>query len=318
MRQAVLTGISIFCTLAGLPYLNAQNCGDSVTSDVVLMSDLGPCPGDGLVAINQGNLTIDLNGFSILGSGTGTGIRIVSGRNILVKGRGTISSLAVGVSIEGARVGSNAVEVRDTAFSDVTIGVFISMCGSCRVIDNGIQGQGGTGEGISVSESSQIKIRGNQVSAFAAGISQRAGIGSSMTIVGNTVATNTEGIVAIPMRFSPASLVINANTISGNTGNGMRLANSTLTLDGNFVMSNGGDGILVQNSLNHTLQDNIVTGSGGRGIALETSPSASGKTIDNEARGSGVVDLYWDGSGSSCWSQNLFDTSQPNPLPACP
>src|SRR3954469_9737772 len=58
---------------APAPALGAHlQCGDLVTRSVALDSDLGPCPGDGLVAGADG-IRIDLNGHVVRGSGGGTG-----------------------------------------------------------------------------------------------------------------------------------------------------------------------------------------------------------------------------------------------------
>lgn len=310
MRHTIFAVLTA-CAAAGPLY--AQNCGDLITASVVLTSDLGPCPGDGLVLRTRSNLTIDLNGYSILGSGAGTGIFTVDGVNLVIKGGG-ISGFSTGVSM-GPNGSNSAVEVRDISFMDVETGVWMGRCGFCRVIDNTMQGRGGVGAGVSISESTGIKVRGNQISGFAAAITQRQGVGSGIFIIENTLTGNTEGIVTTP--FDPGGLTVRANTVSGNLLNGMRLSRMQTTLDSNFVNGNGADGILIQSSFGHTLQDNIVTGNGGRGIVIELSTGA-GRTADNEARNNAGFDLFWDGLGTSCWSMNLFNTSQPAVLPACP
>ena len=53
-------------------------CGQLVTSSITLDSNLGPCPGDGLIVVAD-NVTIDLNGFTISaanGAGDNAGISI--------------------------------------------------------------------------------------------------------------------------------------------------------------------------------------------------------------------------------------------------
>jgi large repetitive protein len=45
-------------------------CGQVITEDTTLRSDLGPCPGDGLV-IGARKVTLDLNGHAIVGDDTG-------------------------------------------------------------------------------------------------------------------------------------------------------------------------------------------------------------------------------------------------------
>jgi parallel beta-helix repeat protein len=56
----------------------AHACGDVITKDTRLRSDLTDCPGDGLV-IGADGITLDLNGHSITGSGGGGGANLVYG-----------------------------------------------------------------------------------------------------------------------------------------------------------------------------------------------------------------------------------------------
>ena len=48
------------------------NCGDVITQDTTLDSDLVNCPGDGVV-IGADNMTLDLAGHTIDGAGAGEG-----------------------------------------------------------------------------------------------------------------------------------------------------------------------------------------------------------------------------------------------------
>ena len=108
-----------------------------------------------------------------------------------------------------------------------------------------------------------------------------------------------------------------------------------------------GSGILVVGVDRATIDDNVVTGNQFVGVGLGSSlilgalaglpasafddiePNPDGVRITrNRATGNGgissipflpAVDLLWDGSGSdNCWLSNRFDTSVPDPLPACP
>jgi hypothetical protein len=54
---------------------NDPHCGDTIMQTTVLTSDIGPCPGVGLV-IGADDLTLDLNGHSIKGSGGGVGVSV--------------------------------------------------------------------------------------------------------------------------------------------------------------------------------------------------------------------------------------------------
>ena len=69
-------GIAVALLALGPGTASAQplTCGQTITRDTTLHADLGPCPGDGLV-IGAGNVTLDLNGHSITGQGSGVGIK---------------------------------------------------------------------------------------------------------------------------------------------------------------------------------------------------------------------------------------------------
>ena len=96
VRIAVLaiTG-AIFAALA--PGANASHvlCGDVLTADTTLDADL-QCAGDGLVLTN--GMSLNLNGFTIHGSGSGTGVRIVDAREVT---NGRIVSFGAGISARG-------------------------------------------------------------------------------------------------------------------------------------------------------------------------------------------------------------------------
>ncbi|MEJ7844022.1 MAG: right-handed parallel beta-helix repeat-containing protein, partial [Acidimicrobiales bacterium] len=88
-------------------------CGATVTQNVTLDSDIGPCTGDGLVVATS-NVTINLNGFRIFadnGAGDNAGIRIRPGAAGLTTGvtiiRGTVEGFDAGIGIFGG--GNNLV-----------------------------------------------------------------------------------------------------------------------------------------------------------------------------------------------------------------
>ena len=77
MRRAVLVitaGLALALLPAGVARANHVACGDTITADTTLDSDLTNCPGDGLV-IGAGSITLDLNGHTIDGDGGDIGIR---------------------------------------------------------------------------------------------------------------------------------------------------------------------------------------------------------------------------------------------------
>jgi parallel beta-helix repeat protein len=74
---AILAIVSIFALPAAPTALGARvnvHCGDTITKNTTLHRHLVDCPGDGLV-VGAADITIDLNGHRITGSGHGYGIR---------------------------------------------------------------------------------------------------------------------------------------------------------------------------------------------------------------------------------------------------
>src|SRR5881296_2888162 len=65
MATIALAVLSIWPTEASATHLS---CGETITQDTTLDSDLLDCPGDGIV-IGADNITLDLNGHTIDGSG---------------------------------------------------------------------------------------------------------------------------------------------------------------------------------------------------------------------------------------------------------
>ena len=73
-RAAALLG-SVVALLIAMPsqaLATHVQCGDVITQDTTLDSDLVNCPGDGVV-IGAGGITLDLGGHTIDGTGVGDG-----------------------------------------------------------------------------------------------------------------------------------------------------------------------------------------------------------------------------------------------------
>ena len=132
-KSKTLVTVLIFAAAFGLTPAFAQPfCGDTISVDTTLVADVGPCAGDGLT-IDTAGVTLDLNSFSIIGSGicpgdpdcftsafsqTGSGV-IVDGVADVTISNGTIEdSFRIGIEI---RAGSDGTLVEDLDIKDYLV-----------------------------------------------------------------------------------------------------------------------------------------------------------------------------------------------------
>src|SRR5262249_16430284 len=113
------------------------------------------------------------------------------------------------------------------------------------------------------------------------------------------------------------------NRSTNNTGDGIRLnprMAGPIVIQGNDLSSNGRSGVNATPSLPSatgpvTIEDNTAFNNVLYGIEVGDGTT---RVIDNIGVNNGT-DLFWDGIGSgSCWRGNIFGTSSPDTLPACP
>ena len=98
-RQRVGKWLLVIACVSGLgaPAARATDlCGTTVIDDVTLSQDL-VCSGDGLI-VGASGIRIDLNGFSIQGSGTGAGVAVSGYDDVTIAG-GAIRQFSVGIRV---------------------------------------------------------------------------------------------------------------------------------------------------------------------------------------------------------------------------
>src|SRR5215217_8756850 len=112
------------------PSSGVASCGQVVTEDTILTSDLECGPGDGLT-VGADNVAIDLNGYKITSAdetdsadlATGydgnSGILVTDADNVVITGLGGIEGFDAGVRF----VGSSGGEVSDVAFTNNNVGI---------------------------------------------------------------------------------------------------------------------------------------------------------------------------------------------------
>jgi len=183
----------------GFPYAITQSGTYRLTSNLTVSAT-----DKNGIAINVNDVTLDLNGFTITGpsSGTGVGIRSETGGNIRVLNGSVASFGGLGIWISFGAVVDNV-----RVISNGGKGILIEGAGS-RVTDCLVAGNGGGG----------IELPTNG------------------TVTGNTVTFNTgHGIQTL------GGGLVSGNIVSNNTVDGIIAQKSTVR--GNTVLSNSSSGI---------------------------------------------------------------------------
>ncbi|MBI5765333.1 MAG: right-handed parallel beta-helix repeat-containing protein [Planctomycetes bacterium] len=290
--------------IAALPYTISQS------GSYVLMGEINAAsfPGgpDGIV-ITASNVTLDLNGFTLIGeAGSGSGISVPDNINNLRITNGTIrdwggsgvdagdatnsqySNLcAVNNGANGLRFGNHCTVSDCIASFNATTGIFTGYFCTLSHCVSVYNGEGATvGHGFLVFSSSTVSecVAYSNGSGSGGGHGIFAG-GSTITHCyvggnGSGSATENDGINA-----SASALVIECNA-SGNRGDGIEVSNQC-TVRGNNCIANGlngdGAGIHVNNSFNRIEDNNVTTQD--RGIDVD---GANNLIIRNSATGNTV------------------------------
>ncbi len=331
LRGALVPILAIF--VIGVLPAHAIQCGDTITTDTTLDADLGPCSFYGLVlAARGGSLTLNLNGHTITGSGTGYGLLGPSG-NITVKGPGTITKFGVGIAVDGS-----AMLIYNVVLTDNDTGVWTTRYGGGRLLNNLIIGKNQQSTGVAIMAGSNMYIYQNKIRGHSEGV-HIGGEVYKAVVAENTITHNQTGIFAVGAEYS--CFFIRGNHVSHNDGNGIQTTQlpslvapeiAVMTesctpsgvgaaVEDNTVEFNGGDGIVVRAAYHgdQVVQDNMVSSNQGNGITILGNANSQGKIqiIGNYSKHNGT-DHFWDEIGTNyCWQQNVFDTSSPQTLPPC-
>ena len=207
------------------------------------------------IVVDADNIVIDGNGYTLQGSGSGTGF-YVNGRSHVTITNVTVSGWTYGIYL--IRSSSNNIS-GNTIRNNINEGVRLDQSSHNNISGNTIRNN--IYEGIRLDQSSHNNISGNTITA-----NNRPGIwlrdsSNNNSISGNTITKNRLKGIRLDGLDGPISL---NNNISGNT-----------------ITANYGEGILLIFSSNHSISGNTITANRKHGIYLWKSPrnSISGNTI---------------------------------------
>jgi parallel beta-helix repeat protein len=196
--------------------LSVLACGAQITGDVRLANDLA-CVGNALLVSGDG-LTIDLNGHTLAGNGSGNGITITASHDVTISG-GTIRGFQSGIFANG----TTAVVIRDNEFSATNQAVLLQATTGAVIKHNA--------------------VTGNLARAFMLRPNLAGGLSTENLIIGNVVRDTPTGVYLIRQ---PGNTILN-NTIVGATIAAIDLAEGPGEVSGNIIRANhladGGAGI---------------------------------------------------------------------------
>jgi large repetitive protein len=275
-------------------------CGDTITTDTTLDSDLIDCPNNGIV-IGADNITLDLNGHTIDGDATpvdpcpegqacDVGVVNLAGHDRLTIRGGTIQQFGVGVLVEG---GAAHTRLHQLAANDNTdFGIIVaestdSVIEQTSMSDNGTSGlilaasrgalvarnsvSGSHGYALNFFEVEDSRIQDNKLDGNDHGLQMVAG--SSGNIIRRNVVSHSAGSSidlgdgAVANRIERNRLIDNGDGIIVVEVQDTLISRNILTGTGSFGFPDtGGFGIVVDGADRTTLDRNILTG--GRGPAI--------------------------------------------------
>jgi large repetitive protein len=247
---ALLAG-ALLALSAGQALADHVQCGDVITQDTTLDSDLIDCPGDGLV-IGADNITLDLGGHAVTGSDT------------------SVVGIANG-DLYGEPEGHDGVTIRNGSVRDFSIGVGIAEVTGAVIRDLTVSGAvRDRGAAILAGRSPGTRVQDNTVEGSRFGIDMD---GSAASLVaGNDVSNNCVGIHLDEAFYN----VVRGNDASGNSCIGMVVVDSEANqVVHNSIVANGsegfsGRGIAVTDAHRNLFKGNVI-GRNDVGIVLSDS-----------------------------------------------
>ncbi|NNF54280.1 MAG: hypothetical protein HKN03_07540 [Acidimicrobiales bacterium] len=299
---SILSITVLIAAMSAVPAVgNSIGCGDTITSDLTLMADLGPCPDDGL-KVGASGITINLNGYTISGDsvGLGGGVRIEGNFSNVVVRNGAITGFNEGVVLAG---GANANHIWGLTLDSNNRGVDLAGGNFNNLIEKNVVTNHG-GDGIRVDASSGNIVQKNTVVDNVFGISVSNGANNNL-VSKNTVTDNRFGISV----FTDADgNTVEKNVISGVSVDGgiqVERGSDNTRISKNNSSDNFTNGILVEPAdgaapVGTVLELNITNNNAGDGINVQSASATLTKNTANNNNDYGIEALpgVTDGGGN--------------------
>jgi parallel beta-helix repeat protein len=248
---------------------------------------------DYFLVVQRDNIVIDGAGYTLEGTGSGTGIRLTDRTNVTIKNV-KIQYFSVGIALDGSYY--NAISGNNITHNDYQASIFVfGNSSNNKITNNNIEANNVNGiwlnsssnniisenkikangfEGIIVSGGSNNSISGNVIERNNGDGIYLAADSSSITVTENYIKENNPN--GILLLYS-SSNTISTNTLKNNYRGVYLDASSNNTIVVNNIKANYEDGIYLYNSSNNTVIGNIIYNNGYTGVALWFS---SNNTVD--------------------------------------
>ncbi len=326
ISAVALTAICLVAFGESRAEANHVSCGDTITVDTTLDSDLIDCPNNGIV-IGANNVTLDLNGHTIDGDGKpidqcprtdlcDTGVANDGYNDLTIKG-GRVKQFGDGVAVFDAKgaelrqvtvsnnidLGVLVIGARDVRLhrlnvsNNIGIGILLFETADSEVTRSTVNANGLTTDeaGMAVFESDHVKIKRNSIS-HNGDIGVVSSEADTLIAKRNTLADNPElGLLLVGDRNE-----ITANRLARN-GEGIAITGDDNSMTRNSIFKSGrcpqrcgfGSGITVDGGDRNLIARNRIGGSRRDGISVGLPFALHGE--DNRLIGNRVSEVGRDG-----------------------
>jgi parallel beta-helix repeat protein len=310
LKRVITVAVALTLLPAATVQANHVQCGDVITQDTTLDSDLIDCPGDGVV-VGADGITLNLNGHLIDGvpfqSQSHDGVNVDGHDGVQVE-NGSVQQFNYGVALRNANYG----RVHGTRIRDVFSGVLLKYANRNRVDGNDVTGYSA---GIEVADAAQSNlIERNLLAHNPNGVLLKPQdlyptAPHDNRIVRNTISDGQYGVwvwfanynsferntidhnseYGVIVTFTSGSNTFDRNRLDGNEdGISVFAFAENTTVSRNRIAHNTEDGLEVDmNSRARgtaTIEGNLLTGNGDDGIDVDTTQAV---ITGNQANGNG-------------------------------
>jgi parallel beta-helix repeat protein len=253
------------------------SCGETITTDTTLDSDLTKCAGAG-IRIGADDITLDLNGHTTTGKGKGSGVDNTAGHDGVTIEGGSIRNFAESVAI----VGASDNLLRGLSLSDHRhVGIYVQDSSAIQIEHSSVVDTRFTGIFLLRSRDIRVEESFSSRNGWSGIVAQAS---HHIAIEGNLVQDNSGwGIV---LQETSESHVV-ANTTS-NSEAGVALDAADANQVSNNLVSHNGDGIIVLGSANTITDNQVAHASGckkGCGYGISLDGGAGNLIAQNEVEG---------------------------------